>query len=104
MGAQKTAVLIGAGAVTDTELIAAPGAGFRIVVNQYTISVGGIAANVELQSGTDADNRTQFRFGINGGTNSGLIVWELGDNENLNITTSANGPTDTTIIFNIGAV
>lgn len=82
----------GLGAVTDSELIAAPGAGFRIVIDSYEISVGTAAAIVTLEQGT-AVIIQEFRFGVNGGTNAPHTRIPLGANLSLTITTSASGPT-----------
>jgi hypothetical protein len=84
----------------STSLIAAPGAGLRIVVLGFTLATGGTATNVLL--GFSATNQRQFRFPATAGNLiSPEIRWEGDTNAALTINPSANGPTDVSVDYTI---
>jgi hypothetical protein len=91
------------GIVTGQSLIAAPGAGKRITVLGFTVSVGATAARVQLIDSLTAANEKAWSFAANGHAESGLGRWELTANAALNLTTSANGPTDVEVDYIIEA-
>jgi hypothetical protein len=101
---QLHASALALGTVTGQSLIAAPGAGYRITVLGFSISVGSIAASVSLIDSVTSANTKAWQFGANGHAESGLCRWELSNNAALNITTSANGPTDVQIDYVIEAI
>jgi hypothetical protein len=100
---QQHASSLATGTVTGQALIAAPGAGFRITVLGFVISVGATAARVQLIDSLKAANTKAWGLGANGHAESGLGRWELTNNAALNLTTSANGPTDVQVDYIIEA-
>lgn len=85
----KSAFLDPSGA-GDNSLVAAPGAGFKIVVFGYQITNGGTANNVRFRSA--ANSVTSLKaLAINGGTNvvpGERPLFECNANEALNINLS----------------
>ena len=74
----------------DSQIVAAPGAGFKIVVFGYQIVNGGTANNVRFRSATNSITSLKA-LAINGGTNvkPGVIpLFECNANEALNINLS----------------
>jgi hypothetical protein len=96
-----SALQVGAGA--GVQLIAAPGAGKRITVLGYVVSVGGAATNVSLIDSVNASNTKQWAFAANEHAEP-PSRWELTDNAALNYTTSAAGPTSIQVDYVIEAV
>jgi hypothetical protein len=81
------------GIVTAQSLISAPGAGKRITVLGYVVSVGATASDVALIDSVTAPNTKTWKFGASGHAESGLARWELSD----------NGPTDVEVDYLIEA-
>jgi hypothetical protein len=101
---QLHASALGVGAGTAVQLVAAPGAGKRITVLGYVVSVGGTAANVSLIDSVNAVNTKQWAFSANEHAESGIARWELSDNAALNYTTSAAGPSSIQIDYVVEAI
>ena len=101
MQLHASALQVGAG--TAVQLIAAPGAGKRITVLGYVVSVGGTATNVSLIDSLTATNTKQWAFAANEHAEP-PSRWELTDNAALNYTTSAAGPTSIQVDYVIEAV
>jgi hypothetical protein len=102
---QLHASVQGVGVATAQQLIAAPGAGFRITVLGFTVSVGGTAAtNVSLIDSLTAANTKQWQFGLNGHAEPTPVRWELTHNAALQYTTSAAGPTSIQVDYIIEAI
>lgn len=85
--------------VTAQSLIAAPQAKWRIKVRALVISIGATACTVTI--GFSATNQRVYQFGANGGVNSEIMDWEGDAATALTVTTSANGPTQITIDYEI---
>jgi uncharacterized protein YfaQ (DUF2300 family) len=100
---QLHASALGVGAETAVQLIAAPGAGKRITVLGFVVSVGGTATNVSLIDSLTATNTKQWVFAANQHAESGIARWELTDNAALNYTTSASGPSSIEIDYVVEA-
>ena len=96
---QLHASSLATGIVTGQALVAAPGAGKRITVLGYAVSVGSTASNVSLIDSLTSANTKAWQFGPNGHAESGIGRWELTANAALNLTTSANGPTDVQVDY-----
>jgi hypothetical protein len=101
MQLHASALQVAAG--TGVQLVAAPGAGKRITVLGYVVSVGGTATNVSLIDSVNATNTKQWVFAANQHTESGTARWELSDNAALEYTTSAAGPTSVEVDYVIEA-
>lgn len=99
---QLHASALGVGAGTAVQLIAAPGAGKRITVLGFVVSVGG-ATNVSLIDSVNAVNTKQWSFAANEHAEPGSARWELSNNAALQYTTSATGPTSIQIDYIIEA-
>jgi len=102
MQLHASALQVGAG--TAVQLIAAPGAGKRITVLGYVVSVGGTATNVSLIDSLAAANQKQWNFSANEHAEPSPLRWELSDNAGLNYTTSAAGPSSIQIDYVIEAI
>jgi hypothetical protein len=100
---QSHASSLATGIVTAQALVPAPGAGLRITVLGFTISVGATASKVQLIDSLTAVNTKSWSLAANGHAESGMSRWELTDNAALNLTTSANGPTDVQVDYLIEA-
>jgi hypothetical protein len=92
----------GVGVATAQPLIAAPGAGLRIVVLGLVISVAA-AVNVSLIDSVTAANTKQWQLGINGHAEPSPLRWELSNGAALKYTTSAAGPTSIEVDYIIEA-
>jgi hypothetical protein len=82
--------------VTNELLVAAPGVGRRIVIDQFyfNISVAGtVEAFFNTTGWTDADGAFGGSFGINGGFVESQLEVEGGDNQPLSWTTTGTSPT-----------
>jgi hypothetical protein len=90
MQLHASALQVGAG--TAVQLVAAPGAGKRIIVLGMAVSTL-TATIVSLIDSVNAANTQQWNFGANGHAESGAARWELSNNAALQYTTSAAGPT-----------
>jgi len=90
MQLHASALQVGTG--TALQLIAAPGAGYRITVVGIVISVGATATVVSLIDSLKAVNTKQWNLGANGFANP-ASRWDLSPNAALQYTTSAAGPT-----------
>jgi hypothetical protein len=97
-----SALQVGAGA--GVQLIAAPGAGKRITVLGYVVSVGGAATNVSLIDSVNASNTKQWAFAANEHSEPSSPRWELSNNAALEYTTSAAGPTSIQVDYVIESV
>jgi hypothetical protein len=102
MQLHASALQVGAG--TGVQLVAAPGAGKRITVLGYVVSVGGTATNVSLIDSVNAVNAKQWNFGANEHAEPSSPRWELTNNAALNYTTSAAGPTSIEVDYVIEAI
>jgi hypothetical protein len=101
MQLHASALQVAAG--TGVQLVAAPGAGKRITVLGYVVSVGGTATSVSLIDSLTATNTKQWVFAANQHAESGTTRWELSDNAALEYTTSAAGPTSVEVDYVIEA-
>lgn len=101
---QLHASAMGLGVVTGQQLIAAPGTGLRITVLGFVVSVGSTAAAVSLVDSVNSANTKAWQLAANDHVESGLCRWELSPNAALQVTTSANGPTDVEIDYVIESV
>jgi hypothetical protein len=101
MQLHASALQVAAG--TGVQLVAAPGAGKRITVLGYVVSVGGMATNVSLIDSVNAVNTKQWAFSANEHAESGAARWELTNNAALQYTTSAAGPTSIEVDYVIEA-
>ena len=102
MQLHSSALQVGAG--TGVQLIAAPGAGKRITVLGYVVSVGATATAVSLIDSLTAANQKQWSLPANGHAESGVARWELTDNAALQYTTGASGPTSIQLDYVIEAI
>lgn len=96
-----SALQVGAG--TGVQLVAAPGAGKRITVLGFVVSVGGTATNVSLIDSLAAANQKQWNFSANEHAEPSSPRWELSNNAALEYTTSAAGPTSIQVDYVIEA-
>jgi hypothetical protein len=101
MQLHASALQVGAG--TAVQLVAAPGAGKRITVLGFVVSVGGTATNVSLIDSVNAANTKQWNFGANEHAEPGNARWELSNNAALEYTTSAAGPSSIQVDYVIEA-
>jgi hypothetical protein len=102
MQLHASALQVSAG--TAVQLVAAPGAGKRITVLGYVVSIGGTATNVSLIDSLNAVNQKQWVFSANEHAESGTSRWELSDNAALNYTTTGAGPTSIQLDYVIEAI
>lgn len=77
-------------AQTDKQLVAAPGAGKRIVVQSIFVSTD-TAQTVSLESGTSTLKWRQFAAANGGHTHAGKPSFECDENAALTYTSSAAG-------------
>ena len=96
---ELTAVLTAQGTVTGATLVAAPQAGWAIVVDSVQISVGAAATQVTL--GFGATNEMVFQMAINSNIPPGICRWVGTPATALTLTTSAGGPTSVTVQYHL---
>jgi hypothetical protein len=101
MSGQQHAVGTALGAVGPEALIAAPQAKSKIVVTGISIGVGAVATKVTLSF--SAANVKAFDLPVNGNIPPGVMRWEGDEGAALSITTSAAGPTDIEVDYNVEA-